>query len=64
MMVVCVTTSSPVAAINLIEINIGHPHEASAWTFAGIFSGGRDLLGDIAPCSAVWIRIRTSASAV
>ncbi len=45
--------------INEVQINLGDPNTESGWTHAGMYSGGKAILGSLTPATTLWVRIRS-----
>jgi hypothetical protein len=46
-------------SVNDIQTNTGDPNNASDWKPAGLFTGGKAVLGGFVPGTTVWVRVRT-----
>jgi hypothetical protein len=47
-------------SINELQTNSADPNDQSAWKHAGMFSGGKAVVGGINPGTTVWVRVRTA----
>jgi hypothetical protein len=46
-------------SINEVQINDGDPNTESNWKHAGMYSGGKAVLGNLTPGTTIWVRVRS-----
>jgi hypothetical protein len=48
------------ASISEVQTNTADPNNEASWHFAGMFNGGKAVLGGLAPGTVLWVRVRTA----